>query len=379
LGEAEAKLKDLKFELAVATAGHLELVVKLADAEQEIKRLGINLVPSQKEAQHESSHTGFPNATASGIQLPIEHLPRLIESSSEAFIILEGERITYCNEAAAQLLGLTHRAQIHGQTLADLSPVQQPGGQLSKELAKEQLATAGLRGKLDFDWLFSRQDNRKEIAMEIVLTALPFGDTAVLLISARDATVRHQQAKNMEGLAFFDVLTGLPNRRLMLDRLTQAMTQSQRSGRHGAVVFLDLDHFKRLNDQYGHACGDEVLRQTALRVQRCIRAEDTVSRQGGDEFVILMVELNEDAGVARSHAEHVAGKIRKALEKPHKLTQDFTTSPEHEVEFSCPASLGVTLFQGERVDLKSVLKAADSAMYRAKSAGGNRVVFAAPV
>ncbi len=375
LGEAEEKLADLKCELDIAADGRLELVIKLADAYEEIKRLGINLVSSQNEVRQLTTDLNSSEATASSIELPMEHLPRLFESSSEAFILLEGEQVTHCNEAAARLLGVTDLSRIHGHTLSDLSPAEQPGGKLSKDLGKEYVTKACQTGKLNFDWLFCRQDNQQEIATEIVLTALPFGGTSVLLVSARDATERQQHAQKMEGLAFFDALTGLPNRRLLLDRLAQAMTQSQRSGHCGALVFLDLDHFKRLNDQHGHACGDEVLRQTAALIRQCVRAEDTVSRQGGDEFVVLMVKLDEDPGMAHSHAEQVAEKIRKVLEKPYTLPLGGTAPQDQEVQFSCSASLGVTLFKGSQAKVESILKTADSAMYRAKSAGGNRIEF----
>lgn len=375
LGEAEDKLENLRFELDMAKDGRLEMVIKLADADKEIKRLGINLVSSQKEVQQLTPDPTSSVENASSIQVPMEHLPRLFESSSEAFIVLEGEQVTHCNEAAARLLGLSDRSRIYGHTLADLSPVEQPGGGMSRELGKDYFSAACRAGKLNFDWLFCRQDNQQEIATEIMLTALPFGGTSVLLVSARDATERQQQTRKMEGLAFFDALTGLPNRRLLLDRIAQAMAQSQRSGKHGAVVFLDLDHFKLINDRYGHACGDEVLRQTASRIQQCLRAEDTVSRQGGDEFVVLMVELDEAPEMAQANAERVAEKIRLSLDHPYELPLGASPPQDQELEFRSPASLGIAMFKGVKSNVEDVLKNADSAMYRAKSAGGNRIEF----
>lgn len=376
LGEAEQQLKKLKLELDMAKDGRLELVIKLADADQEIQRLGIRLVASRNEVQQLTADNQPTNSTSSSILLPVEHLPRLFEISSEALILLEGECVTHCNQATALLLGVADRTKIYGLKLTDLSPVEQPGGNLSASLSKEYFAQASKTGKLNFDWLFCRQDNQQKVATEIVLTSLPFGETSVLLVSARDATVRMQKAHEMEGLAFFDSLTGLPNRRLLLDRLAQAITKSQRSGKHGAVVFLDLDHFKHLNDQYGHTCGDEVLRQAASRLQQCVRAEDTVSRQGGDEFVVLIVDLDETPVEAQNHAEQVAEKIRKVLEKPYVLQNCNTSLQTQEVEYQCPASLGMALFQGVQADVGKILRSADNAMYRAKSAGGNRLEFA---
>ena len=376
LGEAEQQLKKLKLELDMAKDGRLELVIKLADADQEIKRLGIRLVASRNEVQQLTADPQSTNSTSSSIPFPVEHLPKLFEISSEALILLEGECVTHCNRAAALLLGVEDRTKIYGLKLTDLSPVEQAGGNLSASLSKEYFAQASRTGMLSFDWLFCRLDNQQKVATEIVLTSLPFGETSVLLVSARDATVRIQKVHEMEGLAFFDSLTGLPNRRLLLDRLAQAITKSQRSGKHGAIVFLDLDHFKRLNDQYGHTCGDEVLRQAASRLQQCIRAEDTVSRQGGDEFVVLIVDLDETPGEAQSHAEQVAEKIRQVLEQPYILKSCNSSLQTKTVEYQCPASLGIALFQGVQADLVKILRGADNAMYRAKSAGGNRLEFA---
>ena len=373
LTEAEKKLENLKFELSIAAQGRLELVIKLADAEQEIKRLGVKLVSSQNEVQQLASDLDSSNAIASNILLSMEQFPRLFESSSEAFIVLEGAQISHCNEAAARLFGAIDRSQLYGQTLANLSPYEQPGGRQSLALYKEYVATACQTGHRSFDWVIHRQNNHQEVATEIVLTALPFKGTSVFLVSARDATERQQQAQKMEVLAFFDELTGLPNRRLLLDRLAQAMAQSRRSNRHGAVMFLDLDHFKTLNDQFGHACGDEVLRQTAARIQQCVRAEDTVSRQGGDEFVALIVELDEDPELAQRHALAVGEKIRKALEQPYTLQRSSKSSEEHSFLFQCPASLGIALFQATQTNVENILKTVDSAMYRAKLEGGNRI------
>lgn len=373
LGVAEGQLCELKLELGRAEDGRLELVVKLADADREVQRLGIHLVASQKEVQQLTSDLEASHLNASSIQLSMEHFRRLFEGSSEAFLLHDGEHFTYCNDAAASLLGLSNRALIQGRTLADLSPNRQPNGQPSIDLAKDYMAQAPKAGKLDFDWVFCRQDNQQELATEVVLTVLLSGGPSALLMSVRDATERQVQAQRMAGLAFRDALTGLPNRRLLSDRLTQAIAHAKRSGKHGAVVFLDLDRFKQLNDQHGHACGDEVLRQAAARIQDCVRAEDTVSRHGGDEFVVLMVELDADPEMAQHHAQQVAEKIRKVLAQSYELPSDCSGSQAEAILFSCPASLGAVLFSGLQTEAEDILKEADKAMYRAKSAGGNRV------
>ncbi len=177
-------------------------------------------------------------------------------------------------------------------------------------------------------------------------------------------------------LAFHDALTGLPNRRLLNDRLGQAMAVSQRSKCFGAVVFLDLDNFKPLNDSHGHEVGDLLLADAALRLKACVREVDTVARFGGDEFVVLLTSLAADRSEATERARLVAEKIRIALFEPYHLC--VAQSPDAEtqmVEHRCSASLGVALFLGSAVSTPDLLKWADLAMYDAKEAGRDMICF----
>lgn len=182
----------------------------------------------------------------------------------------------------------------------------------------------------------------------------------------RDIT-QHRAAENeIRRLAFFDVLTGLPNRRLLTDRLKLAMINSSRTGRHGCVMFLDLDHFKQINDTLGHSIGDELLLQTGKRLQACVREGDSVCRLGGDEFVVLLEHLSLRTDEARPQAEAIATKILNALREAYDL--------QGHAHMGTP-SIGVALFVKNTESIDELLKKADTAMYQAKTAGRNTVCF----
>ena len=184
-----------------------------------------------------------------------------------------------------------------------------------------------------------------------------------------DVTERKLAEEEIHRLAFFDPLTRLPNRRLLLDRLRQACATTSREGTHGALLFLDLDHFKMLNDTKGHQYGDRLLMEVAGRLSANVRKSDTVSRLGGDEFVVVLVGLDVEEAKAASQAEVVAEKILAAIQSPFKL---------HDEEFQCTCSIGVSLFQQNLEATDDLLKHADVAMYRAKASGRNTVRFFDP-
>jgi diguanylate cyclase (GGDEF)-like protein/PAS domain S-box-containing protein len=184
-----------------------------------------------------------------------------------------------------------------------------------------------------------------------------------------DITQQRANENEIRRLAFFDALTGLPNRRLLTDRLKLAMINSSRTGRHGCVMFLDLDHFKQINDTLGHSVGDELLLQTAKRLQACVREGDSVCRLGGDEFVVLLEHLSLREDEARPQAEAIATKILNALRDTYHL--------QGHAYMSTP-SIGVALFVQNTESIDELLKKADAAMYQAKAAGRNTVRFFDP-
>lgn len=179
----------------------------------------------------------------------------------------------------------------------------------------------------------------------------------------------------IEYLAFHDALTQLPNRRLFIDRLGQAMAESSRNCSHGAVMFLDLDNFKPLNDQYGHEAGDMLLVKMAERLTGCVREVDTVARFGGDEFAIVLGSLDADMAAAREQASAIAEKIGAVLAEPYALRLEAKKGAEITVIHRCTASIGVVLFLDHGCSHKELLDWADKAMYQAKAEGKNTVSF----
>jgi len=181
-----------------------------------------------------------------------------------------------------------------------------------------------------------------------------------------DVTDQRQAEAAIRSLAYYDALTGLANRRLFMDRLTQALAAARRSEHLGALLFIDLDQFKRVNDARGHSIGDSLLQQVGGRLSRFLRDEDTVARLGGDEFVVLLVNLANNPAAAARLAMGVAEKIRGMLETPFQVEDS---------DFHIGSSIGITIFPkaGETED--DLLREADTAMYRAKDAGRNTVVY----
>lgn len=189
----------------------------------------------------------------------------------------------------------------------------------------------------------------------------------------RDITTRKQMEEQVRELAFYDPLTHLPNRRLMGDRLNQLLAESKRSNRYGALLFLDLDNFKALNDKHGHGVGDLLLVQAAKRMKSCVREVDTVARFGGDEFVVMMGGLNEDKAASTAFAGSAAEKIRAALAEPYSLAITHGSPVDALIEHRCTASIGVVVVIDCEGTHDDFLRLADTAMYQAKKAGGNLI------
>ena len=186
---------------------------------------------------------------------------------------------------------------------------------------------------------------------------------------ATDMTKLKQSEEMIRKLAYEDPLTGLPNRRMMLDRLAHAVAISASTGDHGALLFFDLDHFKAVNDEHGHGAGDQLLRQTARRLQSCARLQDTVSRSGGDEFVIILEGLGQVASDAAIAADAVGRKMLAAIDAPYPLALG---------QHALTASIGIVLFCKHGHTPDELMKRADLALYGAKTAGRHRHLFFDP-
>jgi diguanylate cyclase (GGDEF)-like protein len=190
-----------------------------------------------------------------------------------------------------------------------------------------------------------------------------------LVIVYQDVTDLRLASAEIENLAFYDPLTQLPNRRLLMDRLQQDTASSARSGQYGAILFLDLDNFKTLNDSLGHNVGDILLQQVAQRLKSCVREEDTVARLGGDEFVVMLHALSERSPEAAALAQRIGDKILHQLNQPYQLgVHTYRSTP----------SIGITLFGPEHQAPADLLTQADIAMYQIKSRGRNALCFFDP-
>jgi diguanylate cyclase (GGDEF)-like protein/PAS domain S-box-containing protein len=225
--------------------------------------------------------------------------------------------------------------------------------------------------------LWNRRRNGEVYPEWLRITAVKddAGEVTNYVATLTDITVRKRAEDEIRNLAFHDALTQLPNRRLLSDRLSQALAVSKRSACYGALMFLDLDNFKPLNDTHGHEVGDLLLVEAADRLTRCVREIDTVARFGGDEFVVMLVDLEANLSEATLQARCIAEKVRVALAQPYLLTLTHEPNTNTTVEHHCTVSVGVALLMDNKGSADDFLKWADIAMYKAKEAGRNTVVF----
>ncbi|GKS99463.1 bifunctional diguanylate cyclase/phosphodiesterase [Acidovorax sp. SUPP3434] len=270
-----------------------------------------------------------------------------------------------CNPVFERFIGRRER-DIIGLSDDDLLPAVE--AQRVRQL--DQRAMAAWQ-PLVYEETLTFQEDGYEGYFETIKTPIRdlHGHVTGLLGVCRDITDRKKAEQQIELLAFFDALTGLPNRRLLLDRLQRASAVCQRNGQLGALLFIDLDNFKDLNDTLGHDMGDQLLAQVATRLVSCVRATDTVARFGGDEFVVMLENLDAGLTEAATQAEHVADKLLLQLNQPFMLgTQQHYSTP----------SIGITLFGDQPRSVDELLKRADLAMYQAKAEGRNTQRFFDP-
>lgn len=297
------------------------------------------------------------------------HHRLLVETSPVSIheIDLEG-RVTSMNRAGLLMRGVKGEAEVQGTLYLDAvctADRERIGGQLARAYAGEtshfEFKACGPNGKI-FKSCFVPIMNKK-------------GELEKFMGITEDITERKNAEEEVRKLAFYDTLTQLPNRRMVIDRLGQAMAASKRSGRYGAVMFLDLDNFKSLNDTHGHVMGDLLLIEVAHRISRCVREMDTVARFGGDEFVVMLQTLDVDKNIAVEKAGIVAEKIRKTLAKAYFLIRKHEGAVDTTVEHHCTASIGVTLYLNQDISQEDIFKWADMAMYQAKADGRNLIRF----
>ncbi len=294
-------------------------------------------------------------AEAASVRLNMR-LSTTLASITEAFVTLDTDgRFTYLNAESERLLGRVS-TDLLGKTLwHTLSGI--AGGRLRREL---RLALSNGH-PVEFEEFYA------SVGKWLELRAYPFEEG--LAVYFRDITERRVAKEDIERLAFYDALTQLPNRQLLMERLESTLSQSAVPPRVGALMFIDLDHFKVINDTQGHAKGDLLLQKVACRLSACVRHTDTVARLGGDEFVVMLDDQGDDITVATARTRVVGEKILVALSEPY----DLAGTDHH-----ATCSIGITTFARQGENIGDLLKQADLAMYEAKAAGRNSVCFFDP-
>jgi len=292
----------------------------------------------------------------------------ILDTALDAVIGIDDRgRITDWNAQAQTLFGWT-RDEALGLALEDTIIPRQHRG--AHRRGWDRLLATGqeriLNRRIE---ITAMRRNGDEFPAELAVTQIKTGDTRQFTAFIEDISERKKTQVKINELAFYDQLTGLPNRTLLLDRLKQTMAASSRSGSHSALLFIDLDNFKTLNDTLGHDMGDMLLKQIAQRLTLCVREGDTVARLGGDEFVVLLAGLSTDEADAAAGIESAAEKMLVSLSRIYQLGN---------IAYDSTASIGATLFAGSGISIDDLMKQADLAMYKAKAAGRNTVRFFNP-
>jgi diguanylate cyclase (GGDEF)-like protein/PAS domain S-box-containing protein len=274
--------------------------------------------------------------------------------------------VVSCNRGACEIFGYTAE-EIVRHNLSMLIPehhrdkhaqyLQQDASEVVNRVICHKREVEGLR-----------KDGRT-FPLQITVSRIMVAMQATYIVIVSDISLRRQAEETIQNLAFYDELTGLPNRRRLLDRLQQAIVSATRSGQRGALILLDLDHFRHINDTLGPSFGDELLRQVGGRLQTCVREEDTVAHLGGDEFMVMLETLGLGGQPAALHAESVAQKILHTLNQPYELRGRL---------YDSSASLGIVMFDKNAGGFDELVKMADAAMYQAKAAGRKTVRFFDP-
>lgn len=348
LSDAVQMIGEGKFEISVSVPTRITELRNLSR--------GINAMTERLQQENVILHQRAEEAT---------RLAAIAFETHEAILITDvNANIIRVNQAFQDITGYSAE-EVMGKNPRILSSGRQDK-KFYADMWQQLLSTGAWTGEI-----LDKRKNGKIYPKWMTITAVKdaFGKTTEYLAIFSDITERKLAEEEIRNLAFYDVLTRLPNRRLLLDRLRSALLISSRSHHYGAVMFLDMDNFKTLNDMLGHDYGDLLLIEVAKRIQSCIREMDTVARLGGDEFVILLEEVDANAEAASQKIVLIAEKIRAALTIPYQLKDS---------EYHSSPSIGVSMYRGNEETADSLLKHADMAMYQAKDSGRNAVRFFNP-
>lgn len=288
---------------------------------------------------------------------------RLIDTANEGICVVQGNLIRFANPMLCKQIGLSE-AELIGQAFSQF--IHQEDCEMLALNRRKRLVS----GAQDFMYLIRATTRHQGVRwFELSGTTIEWEGHPASLNFLSDVTDRKQMEERVQQMAYQDPLTLLPNRRLLMDRLALAMARHKRSGDHAALMFMDLDNFKPLNDRHGHDAGDMLLIEVASRLKHCVREADTVARFGGDEFVIVLSDLGKDHAAAMQHALGVAEKILAFLTQPYRLSVPTASGVSKLIEHHGSASIGLVLFQGVPGTEDECIKRADAAMYRAKQSG----------
>lgn len=289
----------------------------------------------------------------------------LFESTSEAIMVLDGDRFIDCNPSTLKMFGAQSKDQICSISPANISPEQQPCGTDSIALSHKWIERAYTEGSVRFEWVHQRLDTRQKFAAEVLLSLVPFEDHKALLAVVWDVSERQALIEKIRRQANYDHLTGMFNRRYFMELAERELERARRSEKPLAVLGIDIDHFKRINDTYGHKAGDLALKKFAEICHEVVRQTDLAGRMGGEEFAILLPET--DLGSAREIAE----RLRKRVDESELVLPDG----ENVVRFTVSVGLALLLSK-EHAEIDMLLQKADAGLYQAKKSGRNKVVVA---
>lgn len=298
------------------------------------------------------------------LQTSISRLNDLVLITEAGPVDAPGPRIVFVNDAFERHTGYS-RSEVMGQTPRLLQ------GERTQRVELDRIRKALQQAQPVRAELINYKKNGEQFWLELDIVPVDYFSRGLThwVAVARDITTRKAAEEEIEHLAFYDTLTQLPNRQLLMDSLRQALLPTDNPDRTGALMFIDLDNFKVLNDTRGHATGDLLLQKVAARLNSCVRLRDTVARLGGDEFVVLLQDLGDDREAASQRARVVAQKILATLCEPCDLAGN---------EYDGTCSIGITLVTQHQQSVGDLLKQADLAMYQAKAAGRNTICFFDP-
>ncbi|SFX23064.1 EAL domain-containing protein [Marinospirillum alkaliphilum] len=355
----------LLFLLLAATllhVAHSRAIGQLQDYIRAIRQgqRGVTFIPG---GVHEFNQVG------EAMQEMVESLKvaaRVFEAAEGMLVTDERQQILRVNQAFTEITGYASDAVV-GQSLQQVFFSQDQAADQLQEMLQTLQAEGWWQGEIS-----AQRHNGQPYLQWLSISAVYSDIDQRLLnhvVTLLDVTQRRAAEQKIRHLAFYDQLTGLPNRQLLLERVQSALSHSSRHGEYGAILYLDLDDFKTLNDTLGHQVGDRLLKLVAERLQQQVNVRDTLARPGGDEFVVLVEHLGTDLQRALQQVDALAARLQASLIKPYAMDaiQHFST-----------LSMGITLFCGEQTGVNELMQQADLAMYQSKAAGRNTWRFFSP-